>query len=127
MKINYSLIPLSLLFLFTTFCSRLQTINEQKEDTPIITKSDIMLDTVWNDDCQMYLFPYEDIYAWDEQVNKLAITHQAIIVRAKNEKEQREIELNSLSTKFHEYDSVIGETIINNYLDYYYYWYTHNN
>lgn len=32
----------------------------------------------------------------------------------------------SLSAKFHEYDSVLGMTTINNYLYYYNYWYNHN-
>ncbi len=80
---------------------------------PIITKSDLDA-AVWDDRIQMNIFPYEDKYSLaifqaaydslskDSRNNgfiaglKLKPTHRALIIRPKDEKQQRSIEQNQL-------------------------------
>ncbi len=56
----------------------------------VITKSRIRQDAVWNDDLQLYLYPYEDIYkltlfqdAYDRVSNGTSVTHVSSEERAK--------------------------------------------
>ena len=85
---------ITLLLVINTSCSREMSDEASFSDVPVFTKSVLLQDTVWDEILQMYLFPYKDSSVIENTSDGREITHRAIIVRPKNERQQRKLEMN---------------------------------